>query len=132
MARPIQSVQRAFRLLEILASKAEPCGVRALARMTDLTPPTTLSLLQTMLEGGYVHYDSPSRLYGIGHGIYVDVVNVDESGIAALGMPILSADRRARFAIGLSAPLHRYNADRKEIWLAHLQETAASLVPILH
>lgn len=243
MPRPIQSVQRAFRLLEILASKGEPCGVRAMARMTDLTPPTTLSLLRTMLAGGYVHYDSHSRLYGIGHRIgrlarsmneeaqlealvapalqslyertgetvlclglvgdvvqplfhrrspqplavhhadpvqqfhrlatgqallayqddvtrarllrdipmnrtgprrwdrlltfvrkqgYAEVVNVDESGIAALGMPIPPADRPARFAIGLSAPLHRYDPDRKQIWLAALQQTATSLSSILH
>lgn len=78
MSRPIQSVQRAFELLECLARHGRPCGVRALARELGLTPPTTLSLLKTMGASGYVCYHSEQRQYSLGEGLIRLSRNINE------------------------------------------------------
>jgi len=90
MSRPIQSVQRAFELLECLARHGRPCGVRALARELGLTPPTTLSLLKTMGASDYVHYHADLRQYGLGGGLKRLSRHIDEGRqLEALIAPIL-------------------------------------------
>jgi len=80
MSRPVQSVQRAFRLLECLGRHKAGCGVRPLARETDLTPPTVLSLLKTMAAGGYVYCHTESRKYSLGSGLKALTRQIDEAG----------------------------------------------------
>lgn len=62
----IQSVDRALKLLHLIATAKDWIGVRELARQMNLTPPTTHNLLRTLLQNGFVEYDPGSRQYRLG------------------------------------------------------------------
>lgn len=62
----IQSVDRALKLLQLIASSKDWIGVRELARQIKLTPPTTHNLLRTLLQNSFVEYDSGTRQYRLG------------------------------------------------------------------
>jgi DNA-binding IclR family transcriptional regulator len=62
----LQSVDRAIRVLFSVAERAEGVGVRELARIHGLTPPTTQNMLQTLLSHGLVRFDPVSRRYRLG------------------------------------------------------------------
>jgi len=62
----IQSVDRALKLLQLIAASKDWVGVRDLARQIGLTPPTTHNLLKTLLQNSFVEYDSGTRQYRLG------------------------------------------------------------------
>ncbi len=63
---PVQSVHRALDLLEAVALQGGWVGVRELARLTGLKPPTAQNLLKTLTRRGYLDFDAESRRYRVG------------------------------------------------------------------
>jgi IclR family acetate operon transcriptional repressor len=61
----VQSLNRAFELLERLADAEGTLGVSELAAATGLPLPTIHRLLRSLTAGGYVRQE-PSRRYGLG------------------------------------------------------------------
>ena len=61
----VQSVERAFTLLETMADADGVMGVSSLAAETGLPLPTIHRLIRTLVELGYLHQD-PSRRYVLG------------------------------------------------------------------
>ena len=64
----IQSVDRALRILFTVAGRPDGVGVRELARLNELTPPTTQNLLKTLQQHGMVRFDPANRRYCLGAG----------------------------------------------------------------
>jgi DNA-binding IclR family transcriptional regulator len=65
----IQSVDRAARILEALASGPRRLGVSELADRLSLTRPTVHGLLQTLQAHGFVEQDRDSDKYQLGAGL---------------------------------------------------------------
>src|SRR4029079_16007417 len=61
----VQSVERAFDILEIMASAGDAIGLSQLAATTGLPLPTIHRLTRTLVNLGYVR-QFPSRQYGLG------------------------------------------------------------------
>jgi len=61
----VQSVERAFEVLELLASAGGSIGVSALAESAGLPLPTIHRLIRTLVGAGYVR-QLPSRQYALG------------------------------------------------------------------
>lgn len=68
MATGVQSVDRAFELLEVLGRAGHPLSLAEIAQRTQLAPPTAHRLLRTMQANGYVNQSS-SRDYSLGPGL---------------------------------------------------------------
>ncbi len=66
-ARPgsVQSIQRAFTLLETIADNGGTMRLSAIAEGTDLPPPTIHRLMRTLVELGYLRQDA-NRQYVLG------------------------------------------------------------------
>jgi IclR family acetate operon transcriptional repressor len=64
---PVQSVDRALALLEVLAAAGNPLGVGEVADLTGLPQGTVHRLLQTLQQRGYVRRDL-ARKYSLGTG----------------------------------------------------------------
>ena len=65
----IQSVDRAARILRVLASGPRRLGVSEIADRLDLTRPTVHGLLQTLQAHGFVEQDRDSDKYQLGAGL---------------------------------------------------------------
>jgi IclR family transcriptional regulator, acetate operon repressor len=94
----IQSVQRALRLLEVVAQHEGRAHAKELSRAAGLTLPTTYHLLRTLTHEGY--------LRRLDEGTYVlgdrlDVVLRDGSAARSAAVP---AERWSRFATSSTAP----------------------------
>ncbi|MDT5134942.1 MAG: IclR family transcriptional regulator, acetate operon repressor, partial [Mycobacterium sp.] len=61
----VQSVERAFELLEVLADAGGTAALGELAARTDLPQPTIHRLVRTLLAMGYVR-QLPNRQYSLG------------------------------------------------------------------
>ncbi len=61
----VQSVERVFEILEIMAAAGGSIGVSALAEAAGLPPPTIHRLVRTLVNRGYVR-QLPSRQYALG------------------------------------------------------------------
>ncbi|WP_278235812.1 IclR family transcriptional regulator [Isoptericola sp. AK164] len=64
----VQSVARAFGLLEVLGERGGQAGLSELAEATGLAMPTMHRLLRTLVQLGYVR-QLPSRRYSLGPGL---------------------------------------------------------------
>jgi DNA-binding IclR family transcriptional regulator len=65
----IQSVDRAARILKVLASGPRRLGVSEIADRLELTRPTVHGLLQTLQAHGFVEQDRDSEKYQLGAGL---------------------------------------------------------------
>src|SRR5579862_6138169 len=65
----IQSVDRAARILKVLASGPRRLGVSEIADRLGLTRPTVHGLLQTLQANGFVEQDRDSDKYQLGAGL---------------------------------------------------------------
>lgn len=98
-AKPIQSVDRAARILEALASGPRRLGVTEIAERLGLARPTVHGLLQTLRAHGFVEQDSESDKYQLG------------PGLLHLGASYLDiSDLRARAVIFAETLAQRVNA----------------------
>jgi DNA-binding IclR family transcriptional regulator len=78
----VQSVERAFDLMEALAD-GEELGVTELASRTGLVPSTAHRLLATLTRRGYVTQTTGSTRYALGYKV-VEIANGREHGLARL------------------------------------------------
>ncbi len=79
----VQSILRAFELLEHLADANSEVGITQLAESSGLPLPTIYRLIQTLVTGGYVKQGS-SRRYGLGPRL----IRLGEKAGIALGSSI--------------------------------------------
>ncbi|NLJ80075.1 MAG: IclR family transcriptional regulator [Firmicutes bacterium] len=68
-AKTIQSVERAFALLETLSESEQPLGLGEVAAAVGLHDSTAFHLINTMVQRGYVQQDPESRKYRCGFRI---------------------------------------------------------------
>jgi len=61
----VQSVARAFEILEIMSTGSDDMGISHIAEQTSLPLPTIHRILRTLVVGGYV-YQTPGRRYALG------------------------------------------------------------------
>lgn len=87
----VQSVARALRLLEEIASSAE-IGLTELARRTGLRPSTTHRLLATLVMCGYVVQGPTSNRYRLGHRVAALSGSIDDrlARLRSAAMPWMS------------------------------------------
>ncbi len=64
MVAGVQSVDRAFELLEVLGRARQPLSLAEIAQRTQLAAPTAHRLLRTMQVNGYVNQHA-SRDYSL-------------------------------------------------------------------
>jgi len=113
-ATGVQSVERAFVLLEALARLPRPMGVTELAGVSGLSPGTIHRLLRTLVDLGYVRQDQ-SRSYALGHAL----IRLGEQAAARLAgwsRPLLEEVARE---IGESVNLATLENDQV-VYLAHV------------
>lgn len=67
----VQSVERASRLLKLLATTPGYVRLADLAESAGLARSTTHGLLQTLVREGLVEHDPASRHYRLGNGLVV-------------------------------------------------------------
>ncbi|MEA2496513.1 MAG: hypothetical protein QOJ29_4424 [Thermoleophilaceae bacterium] len=101
----IQSVDRAARILEALASGPRRLGVSELADRLGLTRPTVHGLLQTLQAHGFVEQDRDSDKYQLGAGLlqlgnsYLDLNEL--RGRSIVHAERLAANTRAAVRVGV-------------------------------
>ncbi len=76
----VQSVERAFHVLELMATAGGSAGVSALSEAADLPLPTIHRLIRTLVSGGYVR-QLPSRQYALGPKL----IRLGESAAGLIG-----------------------------------------------
>lgn len=62
----IQSVCRAFEILELLSGKKQNLGISAISKAVGLTTSTTYGIVRTLVELGYLCQDEDTRKYSLG------------------------------------------------------------------
>ena len=67
----VGSVQRALRVLEVVASSPDGLTAKAVARRANMALSTTYHLLNTLAAEGYVVHLGAGRGYGLGHQVSV-------------------------------------------------------------
>ena len=85
---PVQSVDRALALLEVLASAGMPLGVGEVADLTDLPQGTVHRLLQTLHLRGYVRRDA-GRKYSLGTAA-IRLADAAQRALARSSRPLLA------------------------------------------
>lgn len=101
----IQSLERAFAILEDVASHREGTSLADLSKRVGLHNSTTFHLLKTMVRLGYVSQLKDSRRYRIGSRVFTLAAGaLDENALLGLATPVLerlSADtgESSHFAI---------------------------------
>lgn len=83
----VQSVARAFALLESLADAVEPLSLQTIAERTGLAQPTAHRLLKTMQGLGYTR-QTAAREYGLGPGL-IALGNRAAPELAVRAQPLL-------------------------------------------
>lgn len=66
-AAPLQSVGRALRVLEVIASSPGGLTAKEIAAELDLALPTTYHLLHALIDAGHVVHLSEQHVYGLGY-----------------------------------------------------------------
>ncbi len=88
----IQAVDKALRLLNAVSATGDWIGVRELARLTGLKPPTAQQLLKTLQARGYLTFEPATRRYRIGLGAAALARSCDLPGrLGALAAPHVQA-----------------------------------------
>lgn len=84
----VQSVERAFALLEVLATRGGEAGVGELSAALELPGPTVHRILGTLVDRGYV-MRLPSRRYSLGPGL-MRLGEASRDRLASWAMPALA------------------------------------------
>lgn len=88
-ARTIQSIERAFALLEAIAQRDEPMSLAELSRVTGLHTSTAFHLIKTLVVLGYVRQEE-SRRYSIGPRLFLQAAGAfTENTLVNFAMPHL-------------------------------------------
>jgi IclR family acetate operon transcriptional repressor len=111
----VQSVERAFDLLEAIADAGGVAGLSKLAQDSGLALPTIHRLIRTLVDLGYVRQE-PSRQYSLGPGL----IRLGESSSRLLGTWSRPYLTRLVDALGESANLAMLDGDQV-VYVAHVQ-----------
>jgi IclR family KDG regulon transcriptional repressor len=88
-ARTVQSLKRAFSILESIAGSSQPMSLADLSRATGLHTSTTFHLIKTLIVLGYVIQDEAKR-YRIGPRLFMQAAGAfNEVELVNLAMPHL-------------------------------------------
>ncbi|KQQ68695.1 IclR family transcriptional regulator [Microbacterium sp. Leaf320] len=101
----IGSVQRALRLVDIVANSARPVSVKGLAALTGLTLGTTYNLVRTLIHEGYLANEPDGLVLGASFPVFRAAP--DAGGV--LLARVRSALREVTEAVGETAYLSRYH-----------------------
>lgn len=92
MMSGVQSVERAFRLLELLGSADDFLPISDLARMSELSLGTTHRLLDTLVRLEYVERDPFSRRYTLGSkSLQLRGAVIGHMNLGMQAMPVMKA-----------------------------------------
>jgi IclR family transcriptional regulator, KDG regulon repressor len=85
----VQSLERAFGLLEAIAQARQGIGLAELSRKVGLHSSTTFHLVKTMVALGYIRQDRDKR-YRIGRALFALAAGaLDEVELVSLAIPVL-------------------------------------------
>ncbi|MEV7609594.1 IclR family transcriptional regulator [Microbacterium sp. NPDC089320] len=115
----IGSVQRALRLVDIVADSPRPVAVKALALRTGLTPGTTYNLVRTLVHEGYL-VSEPDGLV-LGENFPAFRMRPDAGGVFLAH--VRAALRQTADVVGASAYLSRFQDG--EVRLVDIVDAAA-------
>lgn len=86
----IQSIERAFAILEEVARHRDGVGLAELAKRVGLHSSTTFHLVRTMLQLGYVSQPKDSKKYRVGRRLFtLAAAALDEVELVRIATPIL-------------------------------------------
>ena len=87
--RTVQSLERAFSILEAIAGSSQPMSLADLSRSTGLHTSTTFHLIKTLIVLGYVVQDEGKR-YRIGPRLFMQAAGAfNEVELVSLATPHL-------------------------------------------
>lgn len=87
---PMQTVERALRVLERVASFPRPTSLTEIANAAALHPSTTYRLLGTLVQTGYVTRDSRTGLYRLGLKLLrISRALEEQLDIRAIALPVM-------------------------------------------
>lgn len=87
----IQSLQRAFAILETVAGRGTGITMAEISREVGLHPSTAFHLLRTIVALGYLRQDETTRQYRLGSKVFQLAASVlTELQLAEIGEPILT------------------------------------------
>ena len=107
----VQSIGRAFAILEEVARNREGIGLSELCRRVGLHSSTTFHLIKTMVSLGYVRQLKDSKRYRLGRPIFLLAAqSLDEIEMVNVAMPFLeeiaeASDESAIFGVRLNSSL---------------------------
>lgn len=110
----IQSVERALRLLELMAEGGGSASIRELSTATGLPAPTVYRLLRTMVDLGYLRR-LPHRRYGFGKLLLRLGAEADESPMPGSPKTLDVGGSRSVAGAGprlVLGPLHTEGSER--------------------
>ena len=100
------AVSRAISILKLLANRAEPMGVNAIARELDVAPSSCLHILRALAEDGLVQTDPKTKQYSLGLGLLTLAHDMlGRNHFAALVQPELEAIAARYGATGTAVEL---------------------------
>lgn len=85
----VQSVERAFELMELIGRAGGECSLSHLAAESPLPPPTIHRLLRTLVGIGYIR-QLPNRRYALGPRL-IRLGEVANRQLGAVAMPVLAS-----------------------------------------
>lgn len=86
----VQSLGRAFSILEAIAERAEGIALADLSKLVQLHNSTAFHLVKTMLALGYVRQDPDTKRYHIGHKLFGLAAGANnETNLVFLAEPVL-------------------------------------------
>ncbi|MCC7450034.1 MAG: IclR family transcriptional regulator [Anaerolineae bacterium] len=92
MSEPVQSIERAFTLLELLGNADQCLGISELAERSQLPLGTTHRLLNTLLRLQYVEQDPDTHKYMLGlRMLHMRGAVIGQLNLAVLAMPVMKA-----------------------------------------
>src|SRR4051794_15164975 len=92
MTNSVQSLERAFCLLELLGAADHAVAISDLARMSGLPLGTVHRLLDTLVQLQYVEHDPLSRRYALGPRIlHLRAPTLDKHNLGMQAMPVMKA-----------------------------------------
>jgi DNA-binding IclR family transcriptional regulator len=104
----IQSLQRGFRILEVVTRSDKGVAVAEIARETGLHVSTAFHLLRTLVALGYVSQDDGTRRYRLGPKVFqLGAAAWSENHLAEIAAPLLAAMARRTGETSHLAVRHR-------------------------
>ena len=88
----VQSIERAFAILEEIARHRDGISLAELSKRVGLHNSTTFHLARTMLTLGYIHQVKETKRYRMGRRLFTLAAGaVDEIELASMAVPVLEA-----------------------------------------